>query len=438
MRSFTLVGIALLLAPACGDDDITVDLDSGDGSTTFNVVVENIGPGFSYPASGVFDTPVLESSPGPILVDGSYQFTFSAAPRYPGKMDTTRLSFATMLVASNDLFFAPDSNGIALFDASDVPIDGADVTAQVDVWDAGTEMNDGLAASQPPNVGAGTDENGTVEIASGFSTADYITVEIDSEETNRETIFTVTITNVGTGANATPVSPGVWVVHNNADTPEGPLFTEGVADRGEGLEEIAEDGMAGPLGTALAMETGLTVVSSPGVWALHTSDNPLFTSGMADRGDGLEAIAEDGDATALATALSSQTGVKSSNTLGTAPFGPGGMVSFSVTAVPGDRLSLATMVVPSNDYIFSLPGTLGVALFENDGTPKSGVISDMLNIWDVGTEVNQTPGVGLDQVHLQTAVDTGAADADNTVRLANDPAFEAGTSLLQVTVTPAS
>jgi hypothetical protein len=56
-----------------------------------------------------------------------------------------RLSFATMFAQSNDLFFAPGPDGIALFDG-DEPVAG-DVTAGVRLWDVGTEAN------QEPGVG---------------------------------------------------------------------------------------------------------------------------------------------------------------------------------------------------------------------------------------------------------------------------------------------
>jgi len=36
------------------------------------------------------------------------------------------------------------------------------------------------------------------------------------------------------------------------------------------------------------------------------------------------------------------------------------------------------------------------------------------------TEANQEPGVGLDQVHLQSDVDTGAADPNSDVRPVDD------------------
>src|SRR5687768_17095134 len=47
--------------------------------------------------------------------------------------------------------------------------------------------------------------------------------------------FTVRIENVGTESSLlTPISPGVWVLSSNDE----PLFTSGKADRGEGLEAI--------------------------------------------------------------------------------------------------------------------------------------------------------------------------------------------------------
>lgn len=96
-----------------------------------------------------------------------------------------------------------------------------------------------------------------------------------------------------------PLSPGVFVIH----TEDAPLFTVGEADRGEGLEAIAEDGDATVLAASLDTMTGATPILSPGVFAVHNTDNPLFTVGEDDRGQGLEAIAEDGAAGALAALL---------------------------------------------------------------------------------------------------------------------------------------
>ena len=64
------------------------------------------------------------------------------------------------------------------------------------------------------------------------------------------------------------------------------LFSNGQPDRGEGLEGLAEDGAAGPLGDALATVLGSPF--APGVAIVHTDPGVLFTTGEADRGVGLE------------------------------------------------------------------------------------------------------------------------------------------------------
>ena len=60
-----------------------------------------------------------------------------------------KLSFATKFVQSNDLFYAPDGEGIAVW-GDDGPITG-DITDQIMLWDAGTEVNQepGTGADQP-------------------------------------------------------------------------------------------------------------------------------------------------------------------------------------------------------------------------------------------------------------------------------------------------
>ncbi len=64
-----------------------------------------------------------------------------------------------MFGQSNDLFYAPGRRGVSLFDAKGKPL-SADITSQLQLWDAGTEVNEepGLgpnqAARQPaPNTG---------------------------------------------------------------------------------------------------------------------------------------------------------------------------------------------------------------------------------------------------------------------------------------------
>ena len=88
---------------------------------------------------GVFNTPVGATGPGPAGPGSAFEFSFSAAPG-------ARLTFATMFGQSNDLFYAPNDSGIALFGKNGRPIKG-DITSKVILWDAGTEVN------QEPSLG---------------------------------------------------------------------------------------------------------------------------------------------------------------------------------------------------------------------------------------------------------------------------------------------
>ena len=110
--------------------------------------------------TGVFNIPTDSETPT-ILAPGreaAYEFSFRAAPG-------DRLSFISMFVQSNDLFFAPQDRGIDLFPAGR-PIDG-DITTQIILWDAGVELNElpGGGENQPLRQAAansGDDENGVV------------------------------------------------------------------------------------------------------------------------------------------------------------------------------------------------------------------------------------------------------------------------------------
>ena len=117
--------------------------------------------------SGVFATPVGADGPGPLTPGSAYEFTLVARPG-------DRLSFATMYVQSNDLFLAPGETGIALFTDDRQPISG-DITDQIGLWDAGTEVNEepGVGANQAPRQAAantGADEGGVVQLVDdGFT-----------------------------------------------------------------------------------------------------------------------------------------------------------------------------------------------------------------------------------------------------------------------------
>ena len=412
----------------------------------FKVRIDNISPAFPFSASGVFNTPDGADAPGPLLPGNSYSFSFDAAP---GQY----LSFATMFVQSNDLFYAPDEQGIPLYNDDGTAKNG-DVTMYLQLWDAGTEANEepGAGVNQAPrqsgpNTGDIDPDNTVRLVNDGYTypaTEEVVNAELTHEGGTR---FTLSITNVSTETTLAvsdgstvpvPMAPGVFVVH----TSPAPLFTSGEADRGEGLEGIAEDGAAGMLGDALAAHTGVVGVFAPGVWAVHTEEAPLFTSGQPDRGLGLEALAEDGGAAGLGNALALETvttgGVFAvpAGAAGPGPLPPGNAYEFTIAATPGAYLSFATMFVQSND-LFIGPDEMGIPLWDDSGAPLEGDITMYAQLWDAGTEANEAPGVGPNQAPRQSGPDTGDADPDNTVRLVNDGyTYPDLAEVVQITIMP--
>ncbi|MGI9038321.1 MAG: spondin domain-containing protein, partial [Gemmatimonadota bacterium] len=410
--SFALTTILALGLAACDDDEDSTGPD-GPATSDFVVRIENVDTADQFVKSGTFNTGVVAGTPGAILPGDAFEFSFTAPTG-------ASLSFATMFVPSNDFFFAPDGDGIELFDGTGTPVTG-DVTSQILLWDAGTEVNQepGTGADQvqrqaAPNTGAADGDN-TVRLApDDFSNlpavSDVIEVTISSDGPNSftvriENVSTATTLTTSTDMQAVPLSPGAWVVHTAPD----PLFTVGSPDFGEGLEGIAEDGDPAALGTSIAANTGITIPLSPGVWAVHTGADPLYTLNSPDFGAGLEAIAEDGDPSALAASLGADGDIESSGAF-TTPVGasapgaaaPGQAFEFTISAEEGDKLSLATMFVQSNDLFFA-PSGAGIDLF-SAGTPVSGNVTSQVFLYDAGTEVNEEPGIGPNQVQRQAAV----------------------------------
>ncbi|NNE11871.1 MAG: hypothetical protein HKN41_06435 [Ilumatobacter sp.] len=175
---------------------------------------------------------------------------------------------------------------------------------------------------------------------------------------------------------------------------------------------------------------------SPGVWAVTKgAANPLFEVGEPATA-GLEDVAEDGIPGVLLAEAEATNRVVDAAVL-PQPVGPilgGGSYTFTVTASPGQRLSLATMFVQSNDYFYGNP--LGIRLFDGN-TPVSGDVTDQINLYDAGTEVDQVPGQGADQVLAQSGPDTGAAE-NGVIVSAFEDGFDlpADEDVIRVTVTP--
>ncbi len=122
-------------------------------------------------AAGVKTAGVLKAR----LVDGVPVIPAGGLMRAVAKANPgDRLSFAVMLEQSNDLFYAFAETGVPLFDDSGAPI-SADLTPQIMLWDAGTEVNQdpGLGPDTGNNeqeLNQGPDEGGVVRLVDdGFT-----------------------------------------------------------------------------------------------------------------------------------------------------------------------------------------------------------------------------------------------------------------------------
>ncbi|MGK7396685.1 MAG: spondin domain-containing protein [Candidatus Cyclobacteriaceae bacterium M3_2C_046] len=383
--------------------------DYGPLMKKFTMTIYNVFEPKLFFLSGAFDTPVGADNPGPAFPNDYYQFKFYAAP---GSL----LSTAFMYVQSNDILFTTPEGGLPLFDEEGMPISG-DITSYFGLYDAGTEINQepGIGPDQAPRQAGpdtGADENGVVlpiaEVNDGFTypdVAESIKVMVTPGEGN---MFTVMIKNIsGNTVPASPLSPGVWVVHND----QVQLYTVG-EPASPGLEDIAEDGNVKVMAEFLSENSGLVSPISPGAFAVHYPGiMPLFTGGEPALHNGLEEIAEDGSPEMMLNYLDGLAGVKQHGIIITdppAPVFPGQAVSFSFYASGPSYLNFAVMLIQSNDYFFAFDDT-GLPLFDPaSGLPMTGDVTAYVKIWNAGTEVDQFPGAGPDQAPRQAGTDTGA------------------------------
>jgi len=267
---------------------------------------------------------------------------------------------------------------------------------------------------------------------------------------------------------------GMGSEDGEGDGMEGDDGMDGEDDMDSEDDTDDEDGMGEPVTVRVRIEnvastefypadtsTDGVVWVSPGAYAIHEGGNPIY-----DRGDsasvGLEALAEAGRPTGfegengIVAELAASTAVHDSGAYapadtvadpndptgavpGAPPIAPGGAFEFEADVAPGQRLSFASMVVPSNDAFVSTDEE-GVALWPEDGEPVDGDVTDVVALFDAGTEPNaEPPGTGPDQAPAQDAPDQGA-DEDGVVRRLSDVddghEYPAAEDVVQVTVTP--
>jgi hypothetical protein len=446
MRTLTTWICVAALAAGCTDDDKEPDtLDpeqpapAGTTARDFTLRIENVAPWRLFKVSS--QRVRASGGEGAIGPGEAYEVRFSSGAGQ-------RISFASMLRESNDWFFAPDPAGIELYEDG-VPLSG-DITDRILLWNAGTE------ADQEPAIGAATgmrqrerdagdaDADATVrlvpdetQLASGTmfvrpAVAAMIRVTITPELYQ---MWTLRIENISTtatlvtsrGTRSVHLSPVVWALHRSP----GALFTDGEPLPANGLERLVEAGEPDPPIDVLRYERGVAAPLARGVFALHRDGAPLFELGAADRGVGLESLAEDGDPSALASAL----GIETLETLdGSAQ--PGEAFEHTFRAEPGDRVSFATMFGASNDWFFA-SGPEGIELFLGDD-PRWGDVTSEVHLYDAGTESDEELDIGPSTGSQQAAADSGGDDSTPLVRLVTPQRYEVPVAThVRVTLTPA-
>ncbi len=169
-------------------------------------------------------------------------------------------------------------------------------------------------------------------------------------------------------------------------------------------------------GEGLATDgTAYDLAFAPGLVVVHSPEFRLFAVGEASPYAELEALAEDGEPTRLATALGAEPDVHSTGFLQytnevdyeAAPMGPGASAYTTADIAADQRFSVLFMYGQSNDVIIA---GLGLAAFDPERAALDVDLASSFHFYDLGTELNQEPGVGADQAPRQSAPGEGAAE----------------------------
>jgi hypothetical protein len=192
------------------------------------------------------------------------------------------------------------------------------------------------------------------------------------------------------------------------------------------------------LGQLETERAGGQIPLAPALWAVaNGAGNPLFEVGEYASA-GLELLAEDGSPAGLLDEANDVNRVSAAG----AAFGPTGPIlsdqssTFEITASPGERLYLASMFVQSNDFFFANDN--GIRLFQGNH-PVSGDVTGYVDLWDAGTEVDETPGTGDFQPLSGSGVNTGDTEG-GVIVLASDTGdgfdLPENANVIQVTIEP--
>src|SRR5690606_7044946 len=168
------------------------------------------------------------------------------------------------------------------------------------------------------------------------------------------------------------------------------------------LERLVEDGDPGPFAEQLRFMQGVTSPLSGVVWAVHGGEVGLYGVG-SQVSAGLEQLIENGRPQLLIEQLALADEFRQ---VGLAPADGSVIesrktVEFRFRAAPGDHLSFVSGYLAANDK-FIAATELGVALFDDQGEPRTGNLDWALGLFDAGTEVDEPPGLGANQFERQS------------------------------------
>ncbi|MCC7307528.1 MAG: spondin domain-containing protein [Acidobacteria bacterium] len=203
--------------------------------------------------------------------------------------------------------------------------------------------------------------------------------------------------------------------------------------------KVRVENISNPDGLETDGGTKYSFALSPGLFIVNHKKQYFFDEGK--RADmALELQAEDGNPETLSKKLLTKVGSINMGVFNTpagadkpGPLLPGNVYEFSFAGTEGMKFNLIAMYGQSNDLFYAPRQALD--LFDNNGNPLNGDITDKLLLWDAGTEVNQAPGFGDEQAPRQKMANTGKAEK-GVVQLVKDGFNYPNTKdVLRVTIT---
>ncbi len=312
------------------------------------------------------------------------------------------LSFFAMLLPSNDAFFANnDPMMIPIFDENGNFIGGEYAVMGNHVYDAGTEINDEVAANVPllgqTVANSGTTENGVISNHSGFTPGGPIQAAFPN------TLF------------------------DSADY--GVFYLK--------IERIPEDHTTIELRVKNYAASQGTLLT-PFWFGLHNGSFDLFNPDYAVSPI-IERVAEDGNPAPLVEAFNSST-FDAWNGVLTGPQNPDGpplffpgqqnslFINIDANNPSHSYLSYLAMILPSNDAFIGNAEPMAHQIADKGAVMESDIWITGAQVWDAGTEVNDETPSNVPVLGQQTP-DTGTTEDGVATQ---HPGFNDGGAILSM------